>query len=80
VVVISKTVTIRGGYNADFFVRDPDTYSVTLDAEGQGWVLYDFDGEERPVRERVDLGAGEFLDAAPEEREIYLPLIMRQYQ
>ena len=40
VVYISKTVTIRGGYNADFSAWDPDTYSTTLDAQGQGRVLY----------------------------------------
>jgi parallel beta-helix repeat protein len=40
VVYISKTVTIRGGYNADFSAWDPDTYPTTLDAQGQGRVLY----------------------------------------
>jgi fibronectin-binding autotransporter adhesin len=39
-VYISKTVTIRGGYNADFSAWDPDTYSTTLNAQGQGRVLY----------------------------------------
>jgi hypothetical protein len=40
VVYISKTVTIRDGYNADFSAWDPDTWSTTLDAQGQGRVLY----------------------------------------
>jgi parallel beta-helix repeat protein len=38
-VYISKTVTIRGGYNPDFSDWDPDTYTTTLDAQGQGRVL-----------------------------------------
>ncbi len=40
VVYISKSVTIRGGYNADFSACDPIAYPTTLDAQGQGRVLY----------------------------------------
>jgi len=40
VVYISKTLTLRGGYNADFSVRDPDIYTTTLDAQNNGRVVY----------------------------------------
>lgn len=40
VVYISKTMTLLGGYSANFSTRDPDAYPTTLDAEGAGRVLY----------------------------------------
>ncbi|MCP4544403.1 MAG: PKD domain-containing protein [Chloroflexi bacterium] len=40
VVYVSQTVTIRGGYNADFSAWNPAAYTSTLDAQGQGRVLY----------------------------------------
>ncbi len=40
VVYISKTLSVRGGYRADFGARDPDAYPTTLDAEGAGRVIY----------------------------------------
>ena len=41
VVYISKTLTIKGGYAAsDWAVPDPSTHPTTLDAGGQGRVLY----------------------------------------
>ncbi len=40
VVYISKTVTIRGGYTADFSNWDPEVYSTTLDARGRGRGVY----------------------------------------
>jgi parallel beta-helix repeat protein len=41
IVYISKTVTIQGGYTtADWTVSEPDMNSTTLDAQGQGRVLY----------------------------------------
>jgi hypothetical protein len=39
-VYITKSLTLRGGYRADFAARDPQVYSTTLDAQGQGRVLY----------------------------------------
>ena len=39
VVYISKTVTLRGGYNGDFTTWDPAAYPATLDAQGQGRVV-----------------------------------------
>jgi hypothetical protein len=39
-VYVSKTVTIRGGYSADLTAWDSEAYSTTLDAGGQGRVLY----------------------------------------
>jgi hypothetical protein len=40
VVYISKTLSVRGGYRADFSARDPEVYSTTLNAQGQGRVVY----------------------------------------
>lgn len=41
VVYVSQTVTIRGGYTTDnWTASDPDANLTTLDAEGQGRVLY----------------------------------------
>jgi len=40
VVYISKTLSVRGGYRADFGAWDPEVYSTTLDAQGQGRVIY----------------------------------------
>ncbi len=40
VVYISKTVTIRGGYDATFSAWNPNVYTTTLDAQSQGRALY----------------------------------------
>lgn len=40
VVYVSQTVTIRGGHSADFSAWNPQAHPTTLDAEGQGRVLY----------------------------------------
>ncbi len=41
VVYISKTVTVRGGYTTtDWSASNPISYPTTLDAQGQGRVLY----------------------------------------
>lgn len=41
VVYITKTVTIQGGYTStDWLTPDPTTHPTTLDAQGQGRVLY----------------------------------------
>lgn len=37
---IDKTVTLLGGWNDGFTVRDPSTYSTVLDAERNGRVVY----------------------------------------
>jgi uncharacterized repeat protein (TIGR01451 family) len=58
VVYISKTVTIRGGYNADFSAWDPDTYSTTLDAQGRGRVLY-ITGDISPTIEGLRIIGGD---------------------
>lgn len=39
-VYISKSLTVRGGYSADFGTWDPEFYTTTLDAEEQGRVIY----------------------------------------
>ena len=41
VVYISKTVTVRGGYTIiNWAISDPDANPTTLNAQGQGRVLY----------------------------------------
>lgn len=37
---ITKGLTLRGGFNEDFTLRDPELYVTTLDAEGKGRVIY----------------------------------------
>ena len=37
---ISKTLTLRGGYNTDFSEHNPAQYPATLDAQGLGRVFY----------------------------------------
>ena len=58
VVVITKTVTIRGGYNADFSAWDPDTCSTTLNAQRQGRVLY-ITGDISPTIEGLCITGGD---------------------
>lgn len=40
VVYISQSLTLRGGYNAAFTETNPISYPTTLDAQGQGRVIY----------------------------------------
>jgi len=40
VVYISKTVTVRGGYGDQFRQWNPDIYTTTLDAQGQGRAIF----------------------------------------
>jgi hypothetical protein len=40
IAFITKTLTLRGGYNADFSVLDPQAYPTILNAQIQGRVLY----------------------------------------
>ncbi len=39
-VYLSKTLWIRGGYNNTFTTQDPEAYTTTLDAQGQGRGIY----------------------------------------
>jgi len=39
-VYVSKSLTLEGGWKNDFTVRDPSLYPTTLDAQGQGRVIY----------------------------------------
>jgi len=57
-VYISKTVTIRGGYTtADWTTSDPTANPTTLDAQGQGRVLY-ITGEINPTIEGLHITGG----------------------
>ena len=40
IAYITKSLTLRGGYSADFTAWSPTTYSTTLDALGAGRVIY----------------------------------------
>jgi uncharacterized repeat protein (TIGR01451 family) len=40
VAYVDRSITIRGGYSLDFASWDPDTYPTTLDAQGEGRVVY----------------------------------------
>jgi uncharacterized repeat protein (TIGR01451 family) len=59
VVYISKTVTIRGGYTtANWATSDPDANPTTLDARGQGRVLY-ITGDISPTIEGLRITGGD---------------------
>lgn len=58
VVYISKSVTIRGGYNSDFSQWDPDTYPSTLDAEREGRVVSINGGAITPTLESLTITGG----------------------
>ena len=58
IAYISKTLTLRGGYNADFSVWDPDVYSTTLDAKGNGRVIY-VTGDISPTIEGLRITGGD---------------------
>ncbi len=59
VVYISKTVTIRGGYTAAFAgPPDPEVNPTTLDAQGQGRVLYIIGWGKSPTVEGLRLTDG----------------------
>jgi hypothetical protein len=57
-VYISKTVTLRGGYNTDFSIWNPDVYSTTLDAQGRGRGIY-ITGNISPVIEGLRITGGD---------------------
>jgi hypothetical protein len=40
IAYITKSLTLRGGYSADFTAWSPTTYSTTLDAQDAGRVIY----------------------------------------
>jgi hypothetical protein len=60
VVYISKTVTLRGGYAAPDFSEPPDPQAnpTTLDAQGQGRVLY-ITGAISPTVEGLRIAGGD---------------------
>jgi hypothetical protein len=67
VVYISKTVTIRGGYTAAFTgLPDPETNETTVDAQGEGRVLYVV-GSTSPTVEGLRITGGDAtgLDGDP---------------
>jgi hypothetical protein len=62
VVYISKTVTVRGGYTlTNWTTSNPDIYTTTLDADGEGRVLY-ITGQVSPTVEGLQITGGYALD------------------
>jgi hypothetical protein len=59
VVYISKTVTLRGGYNSNLTVWNPDAYPTTLDAQGQGRVVSIVGGAAAPTLEGFIITGGD---------------------
>ncbi|MBN1536452.1 MAG: hypothetical protein JW908_06955 [Anaerolineales bacterium] len=57
-VYLSKTVTLLGGYSADFSAYDPDTYPVTVDAQGKGRGIY-ITGDISPTVEGLRITGGD---------------------
>jgi hypothetical protein len=57
VVYITKTVTIRGGYNASFTIHDPAVLVTTLDAQNLGRVIY-ISGDISPTIEGLNITGG----------------------
>ncbi len=55
---VTKPLTLRGGYNADFTVRDPVAYPTTLDAQGLGRVVV-VTGTQDVVLEALRLTGGD---------------------
>ena len=59
VVYLSKTLTLLGGYSADFSVRDPELYPTTLDAQSQGRVMVITGTGIAPIIEGLHLTGGD---------------------
>ena len=57
-VYISKTVFLRGGYSADFSAWDSDVHVTTLNANGQGRVIY-ITGNVSPTVEGLRISGGD---------------------
>ncbi len=57
VVYVSKTVSLRGGYTADFSMRDPEVYATILDARNQGRGIY-ITGDITPTLEGLRVTGG----------------------
>ncbi len=55
---LSKTVTVRGGYNSDFSAWNPDLYATILDAQGKGRGVY-VTGNISPTLEGLRITGGD---------------------
>ena len=67
VVYISKTVTVRGGYTiTNWTTSDPNIYTTTLDADGDGRVFY-ITGQVSPTIEGLRITGGDawYMGGAP---------------
>ncbi len=70
-VYISKSLTLRGGANADFSAWDPALYTTTLDAQSNGRVIYATGPDITVTLEGLDIYDGYALDA-PKGSGVYL--------
>jgi hypothetical protein len=74
VVYISETVRIRGGYTTAYTdPPDPDSNRTTLDAEGQGRVLY-IDGVISPTIEGLRITGGDATNLSDEGGGVFVSL------
>jgi hypothetical protein len=55
---LSKTVTVRGGYNSNFSAWNPDLYATILDAQGKGRGIY-VTGDISPTIEGLHITGGD---------------------
>ncbi len=58
IVHLSKTLTIQGGWNTEFTQRNVLSYPTTLDARGQGRVLF-ITGDIKPTVEGLNITGGD---------------------
>jgi hypothetical protein len=59
VVYISKTVTLRGGYNSNLTVWNPNAYPTTLNAQGAGRVVSIVGGAAAPTLDGFIITGGD---------------------
>ncbi|MGD1994863.1 MAG: right-handed parallel beta-helix repeat-containing protein, partial [Anaerolineae bacterium] len=64
VVYLNKTLTLQGGWDADFTAQDPEAYPATLDARRQGRVIFITDGV-TPTIEDLTLTGGNASHETP---------------
>jgi parallel beta-helix repeat protein len=62
IVVITKSITLRGGYNDDFTMRDPETYRTILNAQGQGRAIAIVGSGIAPTVEGLRVTGGDAAD------------------
>jgi hypothetical protein len=72
VVYISKSITLRGGYNDDFSAQNPLSYPTTVDAQGQGRVLVIVGSGISPTIEGLRITGGAAPDPLDKGAGVYV--------